>query len=116
MQAPLAVLVNVNTSAIEAHIRDHRDDVLAAFGPLNDAQRACLVTDAWEGIEAFLEPEQEVLVARDGAEVAAHLSALPPERAARIGRAARSRVLAEHTYHHRAEQLDALLDQGVAVR
>jgi spore maturation protein CgeB len=77
---------------------------------------ACLVTDAWEGIEAFLEPEQEVLVARDGAEVAAHLSALPPERAARIGRAARSRVLAEHTYHHRAEQLDVLLDQGAAVR
>ena len=31
---------------------------------------ACLITDAWEGIELFLEPGREVLVARDGAEVA----------------------------------------------
>ena len=28
---------------------------------------ACLITDAWEGIELFLEPDEEVLVARDGA-------------------------------------------------
>jgi spore maturation protein CgeB len=31
---------------------------------------ACLITDAWEGIDHFLEPGREVLVARDGAEVA----------------------------------------------
>src|SRR5207245_10431275 len=37
---------------------------------------ACLITDAWEGVELFLEPGREVLVARDGAEVAAHLDAL----------------------------------------
>ena len=28
---------------------------------------ACLITDAWEGIELFLRPGEEVLVARDGA-------------------------------------------------
>ena len=28
---------------------------------------ACLITDAWEGIELFLEPDAEILVARDGA-------------------------------------------------
>ena len=28
---------------------------------------ACLITDAWEGIELFLDPGEEVLVARDGA-------------------------------------------------
>ncbi|AUX42241.1 uncharacterized protein SOCE26_036700 [Sorangium cellulosum] len=60
MQAPLTVLVNVNTSAIEAHIRDHRDDVLAAFGPLNDAQRAGLVTDAWTiGLRALLNAHRQ---------------------------------------------------------
>ena len=32
---------------------------------------ACLITDAWEGIELFLTPNEEVLVARDGADVAA---------------------------------------------
>ncbi len=52
---------------------------------------ACLITDAWEGIEQFLEPGTEILVARDGADVAAHLRALTPDRAAEIG-AARARA------------------------
>ena len=42
---------------------------------------ACLITDAWEGIEDFLDPGTEVLVASDGAEVAAHLRALDDDRA-----------------------------------
>jgi spore maturation protein CgeB len=71
---------------------------------------ACLITDEWVGIELFLEPGREVLVARDGDAVAAHVAGLDPARAAAIGRAARQRVLAEHTYAKRAEQLDALLD------
>jgi spore maturation protein CgeB len=70
---------------------------------------ACLVTDAWEGIDTFQEPGQEVLVAASGAEVAELLDDLTPERAREIGHAARARVLAEHTYAHRAEQLDAIL-------
>jgi spore maturation protein CgeB len=70
---------------------------------------ACLITDAWEGIELFLEPGREVLVAKDGAEVAELLSELDPERARRIGEAAKRRVLAEHTYAHRALQVEAVL-------
>jgi spore maturation protein CgeB len=69
---------------------------------------ACLITDAWEGIELFLKPDEEVLVARDGAEVAEHVRALTPERARAIGRAALQRVLAEHTYAHRGAQVDAI--------
>lgn len=69
---------------------------------------ACLITDSWEGIEQFLVPDREVLVARDGQDVAEHLAALTPERATAIGRAALARVLAEHTYDLRAEQVDAL--------
>ena len=49
---------------------------------------ACLITDAWEGIELFLEPGEEMLVARDGQDVAEHLAALTPERARAIGLAA----------------------------
>jgi spore maturation protein CgeB len=74
---------------------------------------ACLVTDAWKGIEMFLEPGREVLVARDGAEVADQLDRLTLGRAIEIGRAARRRVLSAHTYAQRAAQVDALLDQGV---
>src|SRR5690606_13538566 len=75
---------------------------------------ACLVTDAWEGIELFLEPGREVLVAKSGDEVAEHVRSLDPERARSIGRAARARVLAEHTYARRAEEVERALLQGVA--
>ncbi|MFZ5658463.1 MAG: CgeB family protein [Pseudomonadota bacterium] len=70
---------------------------------------ACLITDHWEGIECFLEPDREILVARDGDAVAEHLRALTPERAHAIGQAALRRVLAEHTYAHRAAQVETLL-------
>jgi spore maturation protein CgeB len=75
---------------------------------------ACLITDAWDGIEMFLEPGHEVLVARDGEEVAAHLSELKPARARQIGDAARRRILAQHTYALRAAQVDRLLDGAAA--
>jgi spore maturation protein CgeB len=71
---------------------------------------ACLITDEWVGIEMFLEPEREVLVARDGDAVAARLEELTPERARAIGQAALRRVLAEHTYAHRAAQVETVLD------
>ncbi|MGI4955753.1 MAG: CgeB family protein [Janthinobacterium lividum] len=70
---------------------------------------ACLITDTWEGIEMFLQPGTEILVARDGQEVAEHLQALTPARARAIGEAARRRVLADHTYAQRAVIVDRLL-------
>lgn len=70
---------------------------------------ACLITDAWDGIEQFLEPGSEILVARDGCDVTAHLAALTPERARAIGQRARLRLLAAHTYDQRAVLLDATL-------
>ncbi|HYD52334.1 MAG TPA: glycosyltransferase [Gemmatimonadaceae bacterium] len=75
---------------------------------------ACQITDAWEGIEEFLEPGTEILVARDGDEVAAHVEALDAARAQRIGAAARRRVLAAHTYAHRAAQVEQVLEGRMA--
>ncbi|HEY0158131.1 MAG TPA: glycosyltransferase [Thermoanaerobaculia bacterium] len=75
---------------------------------------ACLITDAWEGIDTFLEPEKEVLVARNGAEVAAIVESLDEKRARQIGEAAMKRVLAEHTYAHRARQVVEILESRVA--
>jgi spore maturation protein CgeB len=71
---------------------------------------ACLISDRWEGIETFLEPGCEVLLADDGAQVAEIVAALGPERARRIGAAARRRVLAQHTYERRAELCEAVLE------
>jgi spore maturation protein CgeB len=70
---------------------------------------ACIITDAWEGIELFLTPSEEILVARDGKDVADCLQSLTPERAQAIGQAALRRVLAEHTYTRRSAAVDALL-------
>lgn len=77
---------------------------------------ACLLTDAWEGIELFLAPGKEVLMVRDGADVAEAVRSLTPERARAIGQAALARVLAEHTYAGRAAALDRLLKSLLAER
>ena len=75
---------------------------------------ACLITDAWEGVDLFLRPEDEILVARDGADVADHLRCLTPRRAQAIGRAARARIMAHHTYAQRGADVDVLLRAAMA--
>ena len=70
---------------------------------------ACVITDDWEGIEQFFEPGREILVARNGREVANHLAELTPARARAIGSAAWSRVLRDHTYAIRGAEVDAFL-------
>lgn len=75
---------------------------------------ACLISDRWAGIEQFLEPGREVLVANDGAEVSALVAGLGRGKAAAIGRRARQRVLAEHTYDHRAAEVERLLVDACA--
>ena len=71
---------------------------------------ACLITDAWEGIEIFLEPGQEILIAKIGQEVANYLDELTKDRIQKVGRAAYKRVLAEHTYEKRVDELERILD------
>ena len=70
---------------------------------------ACLISDSWEGIEQFFEPEVEILVARDGSEVASILGDLTEERAREIGQAALKRAHAEHLYKHRAHRVEEVL-------
>lgn len=75
---------------------------------------ACVLTDAWEGIERFFEPDREILVAADGDGVVARLDALDPARSRAIGDAARRRALAEHTYERRAAEVESLLTGAAA--
>lgn len=65
-----------------------------------------VVSDVWEGLDAFFRPGTEILLARSTDEVLAHLSDRDDEALAAIGAAARARVLAEHTAEHRAEELE----------
>ena len=39
---------------------------------------ACIITDAWLGLDLFLADGTEILVARDGTDVSDHLAALTP--------------------------------------
>jgi len=73
---------------------------------------ACLVTDAWEGIEQFFEPEREILVARDADDVCRYLRSVSASRRESIGYAARARALRDHTYVQRAREVERAL--GVA--
>lgn len=72
---------------------------------------ACLISDAWAGIDEFLAPGRELLVAEDGDDVAAWLDRVSADEAAEIGSRARDRVLREHTYHHRALAVERALAQ-----
>ena len=70
-----------------------------------------VLTDAWEGLDAFFAPGEEILVART-TEEAMETIAAPCERLERIARAARERTLAEHTSDRRAEELERLLEDA----
>lgn len=70
---------------------------------------ACQVTDPWRGIEEFFEPEEEILVASSGKEVARIARETDPATARGIGGAARRRALRSHTYDQRALLVDAIL-------
>jgi spore maturation protein CgeB len=100
---PLAVL-NINRESMARYGFSPPTRVFEAAGA-----GACLITDAWEGIELFLEPGWEVLVARHGGDVVERLRELTPDRARQIGQAALRRIRSEHTYAHRAAQVEAVL-------
>jgi len=102
---PLAVL-NISRDSMASNGFSPATRVFEAAGA-----GACLITDDWLGLDMFLEPEREVLVARDGKDVAEIVRTLTPERAQAIGEAALARVLRDHTYADRARQADAVFRQ-----
>jgi spore maturation protein CgeB len=73
-----------------------------------------VISDAWEGLDEFFEPGREILVAHGPDDVLAALDRPRGELAA-IGRAARERVLADHTAEQRAAQFEAALTGGTAM-
>ncbi|MBD0331214.1 MAG: glycosyltransferase [Chitinophagaceae bacterium] len=75
---------------------------------------ACIITDFWTGIDYFFEPQKEILVAQNGEDVTEILSSLTQDKAEEIGKAALKKVLAEHTYTHRAAELDKILKKELS--
>jgi spore maturation protein CgeB len=70
-----------------------------------------VISDVWDGIDTFFTPGEEILLARSVEDVVGAIE-LGPDALHRIGARARARVLEEHSTHHRARELLALLDEA----
>jgi spore maturation protein CgeB len=75
---------------------------------------ACLITDAWEGIESFFDPGHEILVAENAEDIVHYLRAVSGEDARHIGGNMRRRALQEHTYSLRAKIVDEIVSGTLA--
>jgi spore maturation protein CgeB len=68
-----------------------------------------ILSDTFDGLDTFFEPGKEILLARSTEEAAEALQ-LPAAELAKIGNAARERVLSEHTADVRARQMMEAFD------
>ncbi len=66
-----------------------------------------IISDPWEGMEEFLRPGEEILVAHSVQDTLDILRELDADDAREVGRRARERVLAAHTAAHRAAELES---------
>jgi spore maturation protein CgeB len=73
---------------------------------------ACLITDAWIGVEMFFTPNKEILVATSAEDVVSFLRTIDAPRAELIGNAMRLRALRDHTYAMRADEVNQVLAQS----
>jgi spore maturation protein CgeB len=106
--SPMAVL-NISRDSMAKYGFSPATRVFEAAGA-----GACIITDYWEGIEHFFEPEKEILVARSGEEVVEILRVLTPEIARSIGQAAYQKVISAHTYDHRAALLQEIFTKSLS--
>jgi spore maturation protein CgeB len=67
---------------------------------------ACLITDRWDGVETFFEPEIEILIASKADDIVRCLRSISAAEARGIGANMRKRALRDHTYKLRAQQFD----------
>ncbi len=72
-----------------------------------------IVSDWWEGLDAFFEPGREILIARTTEDALAALDTGDAELAA-MAKRARERCLAEHTARRRAREMVAALESAAS--
>jgi spore maturation protein CgeB len=65
-----------------------------------------IISDAWDGLDAFFTPGREILVARDSDEATRFLIEIGEKQRRAMGEAGRQRVLHAHTAAHRAAELE----------
>jgi spore maturation protein CgeB len=75
---------------------------------------ACVITDAWAGIDTFFTPDAEILVAASAEDVVSHVRNVSLAQAQAIGVDMRARALRDHTYELRAAQVHQVLTHSSA--
>jgi spore maturation protein CgeB len=65
-----------------------------------------IISDYWDGLDSFFAFSSEILVVRSAEDTLRYLRETSEEERAAIGRRAQSRVLAQHTAAHRAQELE----------
>jgi nucleoside-diphosphate-sugar epimerase/spore maturation protein CgeB len=75
-----------------------------------------IISDWWEGLDEMFRIEDEIVIADSGDDVARLLRDSPEARRRAIGRAARRRVLREHTAEVRARELERHLGEAAKRR
>lgn len=101
--SPLAIL-NISRESMATYGFSPATRVFEAAGA-----GSCMITDAWKGIEEFFAPGEEILVANSPEEVKQILETMGEKRAKAIGQAALNKARTFHTYQHRAQQLEEIL-------
>ncbi|HEV2746760.1 MAG TPA: glycosyltransferase [Allosphingosinicella sp.] len=74
-----------------------------------------VISDAWDGIDALFAPGREILLAETAEEVVQALTGQSGDRAAAMGRAARTRIMRGHTAADRAAELESYFAEAAAV-
>jgi spore maturation protein CgeB len=77
---------------------------------------AAILSDAWDGLDEFLTPGEEVLLPRDAHEVTDILLNLPDAERTRVGHSARERILAGHSSTHRAIEFEQIVSGCAATQ
>ena len=73
-----------------------------------------VISDQWEGLDSLFELGSEVVLAHSSEDVILRLQS--KEDAAAMGRAARERILSEHTSAHRASELQRHIEEAAGGR
>lgn len=92
-----------------------RDMVMAGYSPsvrLFEAAAcgATIISDNWPGLDTFFLPAREILLPAGAEDVCSYVRDSDPATLKRIGRAARERVLSEHTNDHRAQEFEQAVE------
>jgi spore maturation protein CgeB len=100
----VSIVLNVNRESMASYGFSPPTRIFESAGAA-----ACIISDAWRGIEQFLEPGIECLIAQNGEDVAEHIKSTDLQNARMIGMRAKKRILSEHTYLHRAVDVENIL-------